>query len=185
MSTMTDDLSLDPLRDAWLTARESANWDALAQIDQLGLIGEGDVAVVFGAAGGGIASWLLNDRQVANLVVVEDRDEHTLALRRNFQGRRGATRIFDDPAASMRSIIDDAWPTVVVIDLEERTTERDVVMTLADENESVDVIIMIYEPFDERAEGLHNMLMSDAVAFGRPTPLGPHRPDAMIAWYSR
>jgi len=192
LSTMTDDLSLDPQRDAWLTARESANWDAFALIHQFSLIGEGDVAVVFGAASGGIASWLLNDRRVANLVVVEDRPEHELALARNFRGRTGVTRITDDPAASMRSIIDEAWPTVVVIDLQERATERDVVMALADENESVDIIIMIYEPFDERAEGLHNMILSwhdedrrFVSAFGPPAPLGSHRPNAMIAWYSR
>jgi len=193
LSTMTDDdLSLDPQRDAWLTARESANWDAFALIDQFSLIGEGDVAVVFGAASGGIATWLLNDRRVANLVVVEDGPEHDTALRRNFQARTGVARITDDPAASMLSIIQDVWPTVVVIDLFERATERDVVMALAEDNESVDIIIVIYEPFDERAEGLHNMLLTwhDAErrftsAFGPPAPLGDHRPDAMIAWYSR
>lgn len=190
---MTDDnLSLDPLRDAWLTPRESANWDAFALVSQFSVIGEGDVAVVFGAASGGIAAWLLNDRHVANLVVVEDREEHDLALRRNFHGRTGVTRITDDPADSMASIIRDVWPTVVVIDLAERVTERDVVMSLADENESVDIIIVIYEPLDERAEALHSMLLTwhdedrrFVSAFGRPAPLGEHRPGAMIAWYSR
>lgn len=192
MSTMTDELSLDPERDAWLTYRESENWHALERAPDLcrSSIHEGDVAVVFGAASGGIAAWLLNERRVGHLIVVEDGDEHTIALRRNFEGRMGVSRVTDDPAASMRAIIDESWPTVVVTDLLERTTDRDVVMSLADENESVEIIIVVYDPYDERAQSLHNMLLTWHDEDRRfecvhSEPLGSYRPDAVMAWYVR
>lgn len=189
MTVIDADLSLDPQRDAWLTPRESANWDAFALLNQFSLIGESDVAAVFGAASGGIAAWLLNDRQVANVIIVENRDEHDIALRRNFHGRTGVTICHDDPAASLGSIVTDVWPTVVVLDLEERTTDRDVVMALADDLPSIEILIVIFEPYDDRAEGLHNMILADEHRFistyGEPAPLGWHRPDAKIAWYCR
>lgn len=190
--TDVEELSLDPQRDAWLTPHESANWDALALVSQFDVVGDGDVAAVFGAGSGGIASWLLNERKVAHVVVVEDGEEHLVALRRNFQGRAGVTCITDDPAASMASIISSFWPTIVVVDLGERTVTSDVVMALVGDNDSVTVLVVIYEPFGEREQGLHNTILTwhdeddrFVSAYGEPAPLGPHRPDAMIAWYSR
>lgn len=190
----TQELSLDPQRDAWLTPYESSNWDAFALVSQFDVIGDGDVAAVFGAGSGGIASWLLNERQVAHVVVVEDDMEaHGTGLRRNFQGRAGATCITDDAASSMASIINSFWPTVVVVDLKERTVDQDVIMALVGDNESVSILVVIYEPFGEREQALHNMILTwhdndddrFVSAFGEPAPFSAHRPNATIAWYTR
>jgi tRNA A58 N-methylase Trm61 len=188
----TQELSLDPQRDAWLTPYESANWDSLALISQFDIIGDGDVAAVFGAGSGGIASWLLNERKVAHVIVVEDGEEHFTALRRNFSGRAGATCITDEPSGSMASIIAEFWPAIVVVDLKEKTTEPDTVMALLNDNESVAIMVVIYEEFGEREQGLHNTILTwhdeserFVSAFGEPAPFGEHRPGAMIAWYTR
>jgi len=152
-----DEVHLDSERGAWLTVAEAQAHDEFTRVIT-GLIDFPDVAVLFGAGGGGIAACLRRCHPSHLILVEDDRDNRKL-LDMSWKGVRGVALVDRDPVEAMPEILAQQQPSVAVLNIPERLTEPRVIRTLAQPNESLEILVIVYPMTPlEQHEGLDEML---------------------------
>ena len=152
------DARLDSERGAWLTAAEAAIHDQFQAMALGEIIDIRDMVVLLGAAGGGIAA-SLRHCVPAHLMLVESDRANRRLLDMSWNGARGVSIVDADPVEKMREIFLHQHPSVAVLNFPDRLTEVEVVTTLSQPNEGLEVLIVVYPVTPtEQHEGLDEML---------------------------
>lgn len=163
MTTAMAPASYDEKRKAWVAPDlDKYEWGAVESgVFRKALFGPSDVVVIAGASTGAFAT-MARSFNVAHVVAIENRPDHLMMLKRNLEGRMGATVIDDDPVNALGHAIDTFKPNVVILNLGGRELEPPTVLTLGRDHPSVDLLCIRYGYSTQaelaRSMGLDEML---------------------------